>query len=942
MTVSLEDRTGESPSTTVVGPISNHLIVTIHGIRTYGGWQDDLERELRAVEPSIKVLNFKYNYFSSIAFLLPFLRWIEARRFRKFFVNEIRQMSPDARVDLVAHSFGTYLAASALKSVPRGRKVHTIILAGSVLRPSFPWYKYLSEGKVGRVVNECGWDDSVLVLCQFAALMLGMAGRIGFQGMVGENFKNRYYRGGHGLYFGNRPDGSDFVKSQWLPLLTGDDPIVDVDERPELTALGGARLFLLDNMSFIKVAGACLMALALVWIPIDWISKANFKEKVERFDHIARLTNAAQIPGRDPSHVRELLHVDVKARDGEDAYERSIDQLIGGDETPNGEDGPDGEESEPRWWEAIPGLRDRSRIAYEARRLHALANHELAAGKRGRVGDLAKAKVRFEDAIKKYEPVINRDTSYGSFALCLIDYGRLLIDMGLPAQAVDQFRKVRTAVFPLEKDGSRPTMPPSVAVDSLCFEAEALKRQELWEEAEARLLEAEHLAQEKKDDALLSYVWCDIGWLKMERLDVAEAQEYFKKSKATCESLDEKGQFVFKTRLYYVRHGLAMAERLMDRTDDAYDHYNQIVAELNLLLRDDLRFGPKERRDLRERLVNSMERRADVHFFSRRSPAHFARGLAKAAPGQYQTIIKRVLRDYQQAIDCLSDDDQTTRVSLLCKKVITRFLAEMATSKPHVCTNRTPPEVPKDTGEEIDPGKELKPIDIEFAEADHVFRSLSPELRKDLKIHREIAACCVKLLNPSKADGASRTDDSDDFASRSCQFDTQAVDGLRALTAEYAEKCKKLKRENVEMLLVALEILFEPGVEENPARTALDASLMLGVLGTTTELVSHKELQPYVARFNRIADQRLVAPAKLADRDGSRSTGEPIPPPPPPVAGTQPPNNSPVLFYLRLTPNRALVITDGSNIGPTLRPIPAGIGEATGVAEANIAASRPE
>ena len=40
------------------------------------------------------------------------------------------------------------------------------------------------SGGLGRVVNECGWDDSVLLLCQFAALMLGMAGRVGFQGMV--------------------------------------------------------------------------------------------------------------------------------------------------------------------------------------------------------------------------------------------------------------------------------------------------------------------------------------------------------------------------------------------------------------------------------------------------------------------------------------------------------------------------------------------------------------------------------------------------------------------------------------------------------------------------------------------------------------------------------------------------------------------------------------
>ena len=74
----------------------------------------------------------------------------------------MRSAPGGARIDLVAHSFGTYLAASALRHLPEGRKIHTVIFAGSVLPPSFPWYKYLQSGAVGRVINECGWNDSVL------------------------------------------------------------------------------------------------------------------------------------------------------------------------------------------------------------------------------------------------------------------------------------------------------------------------------------------------------------------------------------------------------------------------------------------------------------------------------------------------------------------------------------------------------------------------------------------------------------------------------------------------------------------------------------------------------------------------------------------------------------------------------------------------------------
>ena len=78
-------------------------------------------------------------------------------------------------------------------------------------------------------------------------------------------------------------------------------------------------------------------------------------------------------------------------------------------------------------------------------------------------------------------------------------------------------------------------------------------------DASTLLLEAVREARE--DDALLSFVYNELAWLKMERLDVAKAREYFTKAKESCENLVENGQFIFKTRLYHIRHGLAMAER---------------------------------------------------------------------------------------------------------------------------------------------------------------------------------------------------------------------------------------------------------------------------------------------------------------------------------------------------------------------------------------------
>ena len=39
---------------------TNHLIVTVHGIRTYGNWQRELDELLKAAEPGVTVLRYQY------------------------------------------------------------------------------------------------------------------------------------------------------------------------------------------------------------------------------------------------------------------------------------------------------------------------------------------------------------------------------------------------------------------------------------------------------------------------------------------------------------------------------------------------------------------------------------------------------------------------------------------------------------------------------------------------------------------------------------------------------------------------------------------------------------------------------------------------------------------------------------------------------------------
>src|SRR5262249_47563793 len=149
------------------------------------------------VKSPIEFVNYKLGYFSIIAFMIPLFRWLVVRRFRKDLIN-LCKVTRRARIDIVAHSFGTHIVGWALARLPKDADIaiNTVILAASVLRSDFPWRDLIGT-RVTRVVNDCGIMDKVLLLSQFGVLLTGMAGRIGFSGATSSVFRNRYSVFGH-------------------------------------------------------------------------------------------------------------------------------------------------------------------------------------------------------------------------------------------------------------------------------------------------------------------------------------------------------------------------------------------------------------------------------------------------------------------------------------------------------------------------------------------------------------------------------------------------------------------------------------------------------------------------------------------------------------------------------------------------------------------------
>jgi hypothetical protein len=242
------------------------LLITLHGIRTFGQWQERLGEHVAKLLPTAKILHYHYGYFSTFSFLVPFLRWLAVRRFRHELLSVVRE-HPGAEVSIVAHSFGTHLAVHALAGIEKDRrpKVRRLILAGSVLQSSFPWDRKLPTHDVQEVLNDCGVSDQVLWLSQLVVLFTGMAGRLGFWGMTGSRVMNRYHKGGHSLYFEDCGEFG-FMARMWVPLIAEDAAPLPVDERKPMGPADGMVVSLLQFTQPAKMVLYTALLIGLIYV----------------------------------------------------------------------------------------------------------------------------------------------------------------------------------------------------------------------------------------------------------------------------------------------------------------------------------------------------------------------------------------------------------------------------------------------------------------------------------------------------------------------------------------------------------------------------------------------------------------------------------------------------------------------------------------------------
>jgi hypothetical protein len=187
------------------------VIILVHGIRTFGEWEQQLERALKLADPATEVYPVTPVYVDLVRFLWP---WGTRRKHVDKITGEIRAARaahPNALLMVVAHSFGTYIITEILRK-ESSIEIDRLILCGAIVRRDYDWHKVKPQIKASKVVNDIGSRDVWPLVAKHITTGYGDSGRFGF-GTV--PVVDRWFFYGHSDFFRKQ-----HFRKYWVPFLT--------------------------------------------------------------------------------------------------------------------------------------------------------------------------------------------------------------------------------------------------------------------------------------------------------------------------------------------------------------------------------------------------------------------------------------------------------------------------------------------------------------------------------------------------------------------------------------------------------------------------------------------------------------------------------------------------------------------------------------------------
>jgi pimeloyl-ACP methyl ester carboxylesterase len=194
------------------------MVISVHGIRTYGRWQKSLSDTLGS--HGIKHRSYDFGHYSLLRFGWGPSRQRKINEFYDFYSSLLREkgtgINPNdyrARPSIIVHSFGTYIVGYAMQKYP-DIQFDKVILCGSILPVEFDWSILFHRDQVNAVRNEYGPRDIWASCVGNFIEGTGASGAKGFQSLSTVVSQERFEYFRHSDYFHRR-----HIESHWLPVL---------------------------------------------------------------------------------------------------------------------------------------------------------------------------------------------------------------------------------------------------------------------------------------------------------------------------------------------------------------------------------------------------------------------------------------------------------------------------------------------------------------------------------------------------------------------------------------------------------------------------------------------------------------------------------------------------------------------------------------------------
>lgn len=189
-------------------------VITVHGIRTRGGWQKGELGELLN-KAGFAHFAYDYGYFNATELFDAKKLQSEIAKFRDDYTR-VKQRSKSLP-SIIAHSNGTYIAARAMEIYPQ-IKFDRIIFCGAILRRDFPWSALVNRGQCNAILNLHSEGDDIVGWSEWAIPDAGDSGRKGFTDVCANLFQIGHNELDHsGQFYALN------YSETWIPFLRGEN-----------------------------------------------------------------------------------------------------------------------------------------------------------------------------------------------------------------------------------------------------------------------------------------------------------------------------------------------------------------------------------------------------------------------------------------------------------------------------------------------------------------------------------------------------------------------------------------------------------------------------------------------------------------------------------------------------------------------------------------------